>query len=409
MPSLHHTESAVCKDFFIKMRYTRYIPMRYFLSIIFSFVLLFLIASPVFAAENPLSVANNKIGIHILFPEELPKAAALVNSNGGDWGYVVIPIQSGDKDMVKWQNFMDQAKKLHVIPLVRLATQGDYFNTKVWRIPTDEDVLDFANFLNSLTWPTKNRYIIVYNEVNRGDEWGGTPDPAAYANLLSYTSDVFKNRSQDFFIISAGMDNGAATTTTSMNEYDYFAQMSNAVPGIFDKIDGIGSHSYPNPAFAQPPTYIARTSIASFQFEKNLIESHAKKDLPVFITETGWAQDVVGQNTAAQYLSTAVQTVWANNSIAVVAPFLLQAGGGPFTGFSFFNTDGSQNAVYTALSSIPKTKGAPVVNPPKSVLAANTTIANMPSKQFNNITASKFTNTFESGIKQVFKWFLQVR
>jgi len=113
------------------------------------------------AAENPLRVANNKVGIHILFPDELEKAAALVNSNGGDWGYVVIPIQAGDKNLAKWQGFMDKAKKLHLIPIIRLATEGDYFNTRVWRVPTPADVLDFANFLSSLDWPTKNRYIIT--------------------------------------------------------------------------------------------------------------------------------------------------------------------------------------------------------------------------------------------------------
>lgn len=152
-----------------------------------------------FAAEDPFSHPNNKMGIHILFPSELQEAAKLVNSNGGDWGYVTIPIQAGDKDIKKWQEFMDQAKSLHLIPLVRLATEGDYFNTSSWRKPTEADVLDFANFLNSLNWPTKNHYIIVFNEVNRGDEWGGSPNPQEYADILSYAVTAFKSRNPDFF------------------------------------------------------------------------------------------------------------------------------------------------------------------------------------------------------------------
>lgn len=384
--------------------------MRYFLSTFLVLILLLFLSAPAFAIENPLAVANNKAGIHILFPEELDKAAALVNSNGGDWGYVVIPIQSGDKDLQKWQNFMDKAKKLHVIPIIRLATEGDYFNTKVWRIPTDADVLDFANFLNSLTWPTKNRYIVVYNEVNRGDEWGGTPDPSAYANLLSYAVDVFKQRSNDFFIISAGMDNGAATTSQSMNEYTYLSAMNTAVPGIFSKIDGIGSHSYPNPAFSQPPTYIARSSIVSFQYEKNLIEGHSDKNLPVFITETGWDQHVVGQEKAASYLSIAMQTVWNNNDIVAVAPFLLQAGGGPFEQFSFYDSNGQPNAVYAAYKNVEKIKGTPVVNPPSNnVLAASTQI-HLPSENFKNVkNDTKFSSYFVSDIKSLFMWFLQIQ
>src|SRR3989344_4339022 len=109
------------------------------------------------AIYDPLSVPNNKIGIHILFPDEIEKASELVNSSGGDWGYTVIPIQSSDKDLKKWQNFLD-----------------------------------------SLEWPTKNRYVIVFNEVNRADEWEGKSDPADYARLLSYATIVFKSKNPDF-------------------------------------------------------------------------------------------------------------------------------------------------------------------------------------------------------------------
>src|SRR5215469_12078387 len=137
------------------------------LMLLFFLCAFFIIVKPAGASENPLAVANNKIGIHILDPSELPAAAKLVNNNGGDWGYVTIPIQSADEDLVKWQKFMDACKKYHVIPIIRLATQGDYFNTQVWRKPNENDIVDFANFLNSLEWPTKNRYIIVFNEVNR--------------------------------------------------------------------------------------------------------------------------------------------------------------------------------------------------------------------------------------------------
>jgi len=179
-------------------------------------------AQQTFAIENPFSSFNNKFGIHILFPEELSNAANLVNSSGGDWGYVIIPIQAGDKDIIKWQQFMDTTKKLHLIPILRLATEGDYFNTKVWRKPEETDIVDFANFLNSLDWPVKNKYIVVFNEVNRADEWGGEVNSAEYANLLAYAVNVFKSKNQDFFIISAGLDNAAPEAPPQYkNEYTY--------------------------------------------------------------------------------------------------------------------------------------------------------------------------------------------
>src|SRR5882672_10036496 len=117
------------------------------LALFLLFIALFLInTKPVLATENPLAVANNKIGIHILTTSELPAAAQLVNSSGGDWGYVTIPIQTGDQNQVKWQNFMNDCKKYHVIPIIRLATDDDTANVKNWRKPDIYDVINFANF-----------------------------------------------------------------------------------------------------------------------------------------------------------------------------------------------------------------------------------------------------------------------
>ncbi len=69
---------------------------------------------------DPLEKANNFFGIHILFPSELDQASSLVNSTDGAWGYVTIPIQSSDKDLVKWQSFMDEAREKKLIPIIRL-------------------------------------------------------------------------------------------------------------------------------------------------------------------------------------------------------------------------------------------------------------------------------------------------
>src|SRR3989338_4464705 len=119
-------------------------------------LLFFVVAMPTSASYDPVSRTNNIFGIHILFPAELEKAAKLVNSSGGDWGYVTIPIQYGDRDLDKWQDFMSEAQRNHLIPIIRIATEPYFKNTGVWRKANDYDIVDFANFLNSLQWPTTN-------------------------------------------------------------------------------------------------------------------------------------------------------------------------------------------------------------------------------------------------------------
>lgn len=368
------------------------------------------LATPVLAIEDPHSVPNNKFGIHILFPSELEQAANLVNSNGGDWGYIVIPIQSGDKDLEKWQAFMDSAKKLHVIPIVRLATEGDYFNTKVWRKPNDNDIADFANFLNSLDWPVKNRYIIVYNEVNRSDEWGGEVSPAEYAQLLSFTTTVFKSKSPDFFIISAGLDNAAPNKAGEfMNEYDYLQAMDAAVPGVFRQIDGFASHSYPNPGFSQPPTRLTRESIGSFEYEKSLLDQLSSKNLPVFITETGWSNTAVLDTIISNYYKQAFSDVWSNDAIVTVSPFLLSADSGPFAQFAFVKA-GSQTPQYTAVKELSKIKGKPSVSEQVLAESTNNIPHNLPVKDFSdNSHGNPLHITIPSPMKQFFEKMLHIK
>jgi hypothetical protein len=317
-----------------------------------------------FAIENPKNIPNNKLGVHILFVSELSDAARLVNTNGGDWGYVTIPIQARDRDLEKWQKFMDDAKKFHLIPIIRLATESYYFETSVWRKPTGEDVIDFANFLNSLNWPVKNRYVVVFNEVNRGDEWQGTPNPREYAKILDYSVEVFKARSDDFFIISAGLDNSAANVeNSSMDQYDFMTQMAQESLGIFKKIDGLGSHSYPNPGFSQSPRTVTSKNITSFKFEKNLALELSGKDLPIFITETGWSKNKVPEDQIALYFNYAFGSVWNDESIIAVTPFLLHAGTEPFSQFSLMSENGGDNKILKALQEMPKNKGEHTLNP----------------------------------------------
>lgn len=365
--------------------------MKAILLTIFIFILSLGFATNAYAIEDPLAKPNNKFGIHILFDTELNEASTLINTSGGEWGYVVIPIQSGDRDLVKWQNFMNHAKELKIIPIIRLATENYYFDTKVWRKPNEADILDFVNFLDSLQWPVKNRYIIVFNEVNRDDEWGGSANPQEYAELLSYTALLFKSRSQDYFVITSGMDNASVNGNGAINQFDFFRQMNTAVPGIFNQVDGISSHAYPNPGFASAPTDKHQLSISSFSFERTLIESMTNKKLPVFITETGWTSERIPDDKRAEYYQYAFDNIWSDPGIVTVAPFLLRAHGGPFEQFSFIHSDGSKTKQFEKIAGIKKVKGKPQIQQYVLGVTASSTV--LPTKVFERNKTNKITST----------------
>lgn len=148
------------------------------------------------AVYDPGSVPNNRIGVHILDPAEVFDAAKLVNTNGGAWGYVTVPIRSDDRNRYKWQQFFRKCADLKIIPVLRLTT---FFTGTNWTAPNSGDLVDFANFLNDMPWPVKNRYIILFNEPNHSNEWGGHVDPADYLSIILSAREIFKSRSADFF------------------------------------------------------------------------------------------------------------------------------------------------------------------------------------------------------------------
>lgn len=326
----------------------------------------------VFAGTNPLRQPNNRFGIHIIEPniENAVEAAKLVNSNGGDWGYVTVVLRFDDRDKNKWQAFFDKLRELHLIPLVRLATKMTPFH---WEKPKEEDAEGWAEFLDNLNWPVKNRYVIVYNEPNHGREWGGRVNPAEYAKALNQTIGALKSKNTDFFILNAGIDASAPYKPPFYYDEELFLQAMNAaVPGIFDKLDGWASHSYPNPGFTGSPAGRGRGTVKNYEWEKEVLKSlGAKYELPVFITETGWVHSdgakknpgLPSPTAVAGYFEQAFNEAWARENIVAVTPFTLNYPAAPFDIFSFVKPVlGAQTQnlpQYEAVSQLPKIRGEP--------------------------------------------------
>lgn len=313
------------------------------------------------AIYDPLSVSNNSFGVHILEIAELEKATQFVNSRGGDWGYVTIPIRANDRDLSRWSKFMEDCKRLHLIPILRIAT---FPSGEFWTAPNEKDLIDFANFLNDLPWPTRNRYVVIYNEPNHRNEWGGYVNPSEYVSILFQAIDIFHRKNEDFFVISAGMDASAPNGANSMNEYDYMRIMNSIVPGIFNMVDGIAVHSYGNPGFKSAPNFYNSVSVGSFRYEINFLTTLGVFSPKIFITEAGWRNDLVGQEYAASYYLTAYNSYWNDTKIVAVTPFVLSASSGPFEGFSFLDQNGNFLDFVKPILELPKVSGSPSLSIP---------------------------------------------
>jgi hypothetical protein len=314
------------------------------------------LTSSVRAVTDPLAVPNNRIGVHILEVDEIFEAAKLVNSTGGAWGYATIPIRSDDRNKDKWRLFFKHCRENKVIPILRLATFSD---KNSWTTPSALDLVDFANFLTDLPWPVKNRYIILFNEPNHSKEWGGYISPKEYAGLLVQAKDIFKSRSDDFFLISGGLDMSAPSNGTSLDALKYYREMTRAEPKWYDNIDGIGVHAYPNPSFSSSALSTTRYGITSYRYELSTLKKLGFSGKPVFITETGY----LGRQ---EFYPTAFNSVWTEKNIVAITPFVLFAGAGDFTKFSLLDKNYQPTPSYLAIFNLKKTAGSPLENPPSA-------------------------------------------
>ncbi len=325
------------------------------------FLFLFLLFPKTIFAQGP----NNKFGIHFAQPHfsDLKKASEMLNANGGDWGYVTLVIQEDDRDKQKWQEIFDLLREYHLIPIIRIATHPDGAK---WRRPSKDEAQGWADFLDSLHWVVKNRYVVLFNEPNHGGEWGGTVDAYDFAETTKEFAKKLKEKSSDFFVMLGAIDGSAPTSMPNYLGEEYFFHnfFERVSVDDFERLfDGLASHSYPNPAFAGTPWDSGRGTVKSYEWELGLLGSlGVNKKLPVFITETGWKRTIQNSESIIQnYFRIAYEQVWLpDERVVAVTPFVFDYQGEPFLNFSWklYQTEEFYPQYYT-IQSLSKTKGEP--------------------------------------------------
>lgn len=304
-----------------------------------------------------MAAPNNRFGIHISDENDFPDAANLVNSGGGEWGYVTFVIRQDEREPERWKKAFNDLKSQKLIPIVRIAT----FNQDgIWSKPKEEDAKKWASFLDSLPWPTKNRYVILFNEPNHTKEWGGEINPAEYASLARTYWEQLKRASADFFVLPAALDASAPNSSYTMEESTFLGKMFNQDELIFTIFDGWNSHSYPNPRFCGSPDDNGKGSIRTYSWEVNFLEKYyLLSDTPIFITETGWA---CKKNLLSSFYEKAFREAWNDPRIVSVTPFILSYSRKPFDIFSWKNAKtGKFLSHYDSIRSLPKIKGEPEI------------------------------------------------
>lgn len=334
------------------------------MKVFFVFLLLFVFsAKDALAVYGPALLPNNKYGIHITNESDLEDAGVLVNSNGGNWGYVTFVVQKGERDPKRWKSFFKSLRKLHLIPIVRISTSpiGNY-----WEAPTVDEIDGWVSFLDELSWPTKNRYVVIGNEPNHSMEWGTRISPEEYADYLRTFSQKLKLKSDKFFVLPAALDASAPNSKTTMDEVVFLKRMLDFDPQVFEFVDGWNSHSYPNPGFSGSALASGRGTIKTYLWELATLKSlGVEKEFPVFITETGWVHPNGYEGNLKDKFKYAFENVWSDDKVVAVTPFILNYDEKPFVDFSWKKKDGTFFEFYSVIRELPKISGDPLIEPEK--------------------------------------------
>ncbi len=326
--------------------------------IIMSFILF--LPFQIYAKEQ-----NNKFGIHLATPDDgdLERAETLVNSSGGTWGYITLVIQENDRDLNKWQGVFDKLREKRLIPIIRLATKPDGLN---WRRPDKSDAQAWVDFLNKLHWVVEDRYVVIFNEPNHASEWGGKVDSQDFAEVSEAFATKLNEVNKDYFIMLAGMDASAPSQVPAYEDEAEFLQEVVEKIGVTDfnrLFDGLSSHSYPNPGFVGSPHAQGRGTIRGYAWELSLLNSLGIKDLPVFITETGWHGEALSREQVARNFLAAYYDVWLpDDRVIAVTPFILNYQAEPFLKFSWVRPKNiGVYPEYDFVRGITKVRGTPKI------------------------------------------------
>ncbi len=315
---------------------------------------------------KPILASENIFGLHLTQTQDLLSAKDIINSSGGDWGWVTIVIRLDQLNHQTWQDFFDNCRKYHLIPIIRLATIADDDN---WKVPQNSDIDNLANFLNSLNWPTKTQHIILFNEVNHGQEWGGEVNIKNYVDASIYASQKFKSLNQNFFILGSAIDLASPDKSPDfISAKTAYQEIYLYKPEYFDHIDGIASHSYPNHGFIGTPKDTGQHSLRGYSWELDTIKKLGiKKEFTVFITETGWPHreglnsrnNFYTTKTTSQFLLDAYQ-IWSQDpKIKAVTPFIYNYPDQPFDHFSWLDQNEQLYPEYQKFIDQPKVPNVP--------------------------------------------------
>jgi polysaccharide biosynthesis protein PslG len=261
------------------------------------FLTILLTAVPVILLMGVLARASNDFGVMIEFYRDADKQAEMMAAAGVRWvridlAWSAAEPEAGRYDFRTWDRFLD-AFQPHGIRVLFILDYGNRLYEDGLPPSTESGRAAFAAFAGAAARHFRGRAAWeIWNEPNLPQFWAGTPDPAGYVALARAAAAEIRREDPRAWILGPSL--GGATF-----DFAYLSATFNL--GLLDIVDAVSVHPY---GAAYP-----EAAAAFYDEVRRRIALRAPgRDIPVVVSEWGYAVEGLGTEKQAEYLLRALNT-----------------------------------------------------------------------------------------------------
>ena len=293
------------------------------------FLAILLTAVPMRAADD--------FGVTTEFYGDAHKQAEMMAAAGVRWvrldlAWSAAEPEVGRYDFQTWDRFVDSFEP-HGIRVLFILDYGNKLYEDGLPPSTESGRAAFAAFAGAAARHFRGRVAWeIWNEPNLPQFWAGTPDPAAYVALARAAAAEIRREDRRAWILGPALGG---------NTFDYAYLNATFDLGLLDIVDAVSVHPY---GAAYP-----EAAAAFYDEVRRRIALHAPDgDIPVVVSEWGYAVEGLGTDGQAEYLLRALDTN-RRSDIPLTIWYNWQEPATPWHSFGLLDVRGRPKPAYDAI------------------------------------------------------------
>jgi len=281
--------------------------------------------------------AGNDFGVTTEFYGDAHKQAEMMAAAGVRWvrldlAWSAAEPEVGRYDFQTWDRFVDSFEP-HGIRVLFILDYGNKLYEDGLPPSTESGRAAFAAFAGAAARHFRGRAAWeIWNEPNLPQFWAGTPDPAAYVALARAAAAEIRREDRRAWILGPALGG---------NTFDYAYLNATFDLGLLDIVDAVSVHPY---GAAYP-----EAAAAFYDEVRRRIALHAPDgDIPVVVSEWGYAVEGLGTDGQAEYLLRALDTN-RRSDIPLTIWYNWQEPATPWHSFGLLDVRGRPKPAYDAI------------------------------------------------------------